>query len=207
MGEHALRPAGPEPRQHVTLDVPLLGRVGARVAEVEDGELLLSLYTEADDLIQDVRHLGATVEFTTRRGLFRLTGLLAPGEEPDSLRFQLEGEVELVQRRQFARVDAVRPVSLSRPGSEPIDTYTINISGGGVLIAGPSHLPLGEEIRLRLRLMEGHPPVEVAGRIVRETAEGFKGVHIDRIAPNDRELLIHYVFDRERIARKVARDG
>jgi hypothetical protein len=211
MKKDALPPpqAHPDVRQIVTLDLSGLERLGARVEEVSEGALVLALFTEPSTPIQVLAFKDATLEFTSPRGLVRLTGAASPNG-PSELRFQLDGEAEVLQRRQFARVDAVQPVSvtLNPDAGESVDTYTINLSGNGVLLAsGADALKLGQVVWFELKLADTNEPVAASGRIVRETAEGYKGVEIDRIEPRDRELLVHFVFDRQRIARKMTRDG
>lgn len=194
----------PELRQQVTLDAPEIGRLGARVEEAADDHVTVALFTEPGGQLElaDV-----TLEFTTPRGLLRLRGRARPAGQ-DAVRLDIDGEPELRQRRGFARVDSVRPVSVVQGDDvDGIASYTLNLSGGGVLLAGPDTLAVGDTVWLSLRLFDGAPAVEAQARVVRDTGEGFKGVEIERIAPRDRELIIRFVFDRQRHARQMARDG
>ena len=194
----------PEPRQQVILQAPEIGRLGARVEEADETHITLALFTDADS---QVELADVTVEFTSPRGLLRLRGRARKAKH-DTVRLDIEGEAELSQRRGYARVDAVRPVSVMLGDEiDGISTYTLNLSENGVLLAGPDTLAVGDTVWLSLRLLEGAPAVEAQARVVRDTNEGFKGVEIERIAPRDRELIVRFVFDRQRHARQMTRDG
>ena len=61
------------------------------------------------------------------------------------------GEAERIQRREWARVDTILPISVQGI-DEPIggDTTTLNISGGGVLVSDKWNMPLGTDVRIEL---------------------------------------------------------
>ena len=57
--------------------------------------------------------------------------------------------------------------------------------------------------KVDLDVGEEEPTVHCRGRVVRETAEGNKGVRIEMIEEGDRERLIHFVFERQRSQPRV----
>ena len=149
----------------------------------------------------------AVMDYTSALGLCRAKGRVTPAEgEADHLLFQPEGEVERRQRRSYARVETTQPVTLVlADGSAPaIGTYTVNISGSGVLLAGPGNLREGQRVELALKLDDdGEGPVVARGRVSRTTVEGYRGVHIDEISDKHRDRLVRFVFKRERVARQT----
>ena len=62
---------------------------------------------------------------------------------------------------------------------------------------------MDEPIKLDIDVGEDEPPIHARGRVVRETADGHKGVRIEMIEEGDRERLIHFVFERQRLAPRV----
>ena len=65
-----------------------------------------------------------------------------------------------------------------------------DVSPGGVLLAGPADLTVGDVLDVRLDLGE---PVGGRGRVVRETADGCKGVAFEGLPEDDRDRLERYV--------------
>ena len=191
--------------QHVDLVLDAGSRMTARVEEFEDDALVLGLFREPDVRLPG---LDALIEFVDHRGIHRLRGQLeSRGRERDVIRMLPTGSVELIQRREYVRVDAHAPVDVTfeeRPEVKPIGTTTVNVSASGLLLAGPSVLQIGELIRLTLEVGEDQP-VRCTGRVVRETQEGFKGVHISEITEEDQERVIRYVFQMQRQAAKVGK--
>jgi hypothetical protein len=188
--------------QHVDVEGPLLARTRARVESCSvDGAVVLGLAAAPP---HPVAAQPVTVAFTGPGGLFRVAGhATAVGGAPDLLRVAPAGELERVQRRDHVRADAVRPATVALAGGEHVDTWTLNVSAGGVLMAGPASLRVGDTVWVRLRLSDGHPPIAVEGRVARETREGFRAVRIEAILDADREMLVRFVFEREREARKT----
>jgi PilZ domain len=193
------------PGQRVTVEGPHSGRASLCVERVAvDGVVLAPLVPpERPALSREP----VTVAFTAPGGVYRVAGVATP--EPgggDRLRVLAVGELEREQRREWARVDIVRPAAVEA-GDGTVATWTLNVSAGGLLLAGPGALRVGDTVWVRLRLHEEAPPITAQGRIARETVEGYKAVLIEEIRSQDRELVVRFVFDRERHARLMARDG
>jgi hypothetical protein len=194
------------PGTHVSVRFEHIGALPATVEAVEPGALRLVL------AVPDarVRRLGGTqaaVEVTSGRGIQRFMGSLElDGARPDLLRIALTGEAERIQRREWARVEAVVKVTV-RGIDEPVggDTSTLNISGGGMLVADPWNMPIGIDVRIELEVEPGAAPVRALGRVVREPSAGRKGVRIDDMGREDEERLVRFIRERERAALRLAR--
>jgi hypothetical protein len=204
-------PPLPEPRQDVVLTLPGRERYGARVARVSEQEIVLVLMLDARDRLAPGAVATMAVEYPAPRGLVRLEGHGAVATH-DLVRFQLDGAVDVLQRRDFVRVRVVRPLALARVGPDDapgawIDTLTVNVSGNGVLAAGPETLEIGDPVCFRLSLAEGEPPLEGRGRVTRIADAGQRGIAIEELDSDDRRQLVRFIFECERIARQRTRDG
>lgn len=209
--EHRSAPPLPEVRQDVDLTLPGRERFAARVTRVSDTEVVLVLMLDARDPLQLGEVTEMALEFPGPRGLVRIEGqgrVIAY----DVVQLRLEGAVEVVQRRDFVRVAAVRPMALAPVDEEGrvgrwIDTLTVNVSGNGLLAAGPDNLLIDTPVHFRLRVIEGEPPIEGRGRVTRTSDEGHRGIAIDELSGDGRRRLVAFIFERERIARRMTRDG
>ena len=100
------------------------------------------------------------LEFTSDHGVVRFPGD-AQLEEPDLVRFRVRDVPEIEQRREYVRVRAPRPVVIAVSGSGTIDSaYSVDVSGGGMLLSGPETLQLDDNIRFRLHLDSTSPPIK-----------------------------------------------
>lgn len=200
----------PPPRraQSVVLRLPGAGTaLPARVDEVADDVVTLVL-SQPPDRADAYHDLHAVVEYTTPRGVHRLSGALARTDgAPEVVEVHRDGHDDVVQRRDYVRVDALMPVRLtiSDPVRGAAHTTTLNISGGGLLFLDPLDLPHDALIDIEVEVAPGAAPVRARGRVVREVGHDAKGVQIESIAPDDRERLIRYVTERERLAMRIAR--
>jgi hypothetical protein len=201
----------PDAGQGVDLHLPAREQLSARAVRAEADEILLVLMLDARDPLRPGEVSTMEIEFTARNGLVRLEGN-GTVESDDLLNFRLEGAVEVQQRRDFVRVQAVRsmaiaPVLDDDATGDWIDTLTVNLSGNGVLAAGPDTLQLEDRVRFRIRLAEHGPDIEGEGSVVRITDEGQRGIRVEQLADDDCRQLVHFIFERERIARRLMRDG
>jgi c-di-GMP-binding flagellar brake protein YcgR len=117
---------------------------------------------------------------------------------------QVEPAEDAVQRRADVRVQAVRPLRVAAPGAETV-VHTLDVSGGGLLVTGGHGLGIGDRLSFSLDLGEEHPTVNGEGVVVRATDAGHVAVRIDVIDPRERQLLIRFVFERQRLDRKHGR--
>lgn len=206
-------PAPPLPvlRQGVVLAVPGRERCGARIAQISAEEIVLVLLLDARRPLAPGDVVPMTIEFAVARGLVRLDGHGTLAAR-DLVRFRLDGAADVLQRRDYVRVQAVRPMAVARLDADGaagdwVETLTANLSGNGVLAAGPDTLAVGDAVRVRLSLVEGAPPIEGDGHVARIADDGRRAIALDRIDGDGRRRLVRFIFDCERIARRRTRDG
>lgn len=206
-----LPPPLPEVRQEVDLALPGRERFAARVTQVSDEAVVLVLMMDARDPLQLGEVAEMAVEFPGPRGLVRIEGE-GRVSAYDVVHLRLEGAVEVQQRRDFVRVRAVRPMAVAPVDDEGrvgpwIDTLTVNVSGNGLLASGPDTLRIGSAVHFRVRVVEHEPPIEGLGRVARASDEGHRGIAIEELSDENRRRLVAFIFERERIARKMTRDS
>jgi c-di-GMP-binding flagellar brake protein YcgR len=107
------------------------------------------------------------------------------------------------QRREFVRLQARRPVLLLL-GSDrrPIQSYVVDIAGGGLLLAGPDVLEVGEQVEFQLTLDPGSPPVVGAGTVVRCDVKGHRAISFSEMSDLNRRRLVRFIFACERAERR-----
>jgi PilZ domain len=171
--------------------------VPVRVFERTGQELMVILMVapegrvDGDDLL---------LEYTSARGLVRLHGD-ATLEGHDQVCFRVRDEPSVVQRREFVRVEASQPVVLiGEEAGSALSAHAIELSGGGMLLAGSAALPLDASVRFTLNLGPGHLPISGLGHVVRVEGSGRYAVAFDAITHADRQRLIHFIFQRQRDA-------
>jgi len=190
--------------EHVQLSLPHVGLLPATVSSVEAGAIVLVLAVK-DSRVHRLAGQEVAVEHKTGRGIQRYGGILQV-DTGDTLRVVMQGEAERIQRREWARVEAVLPVSVHGV-DEPVggDTQTLNLSGGGLLVRDPWNMPLGIDVRVKLQVEAGAEPISALGRVVRAPAPDAKGIRIDSIAREDSERLVRLVRERELAALRMSR--
>jgi PilZ domain-containing protein len=168
----------------------------------------LELSISCDEGRPELTAGAVTLQFISRRGVCQLEGEIPDVDSGrETLRFRPTSEVVLVQRREYVRVDAVIPVVCVRAqqaSRSRASTKTANLSGGGFLLVEGCGLHLDHVAHFILELGDGGEPVAVTGRVVRQTDTGELGVQIEQISRRDRERIVHWVFDRERVDRRAA---
>ncbi|MGA2164163.1 MAG: PilZ domain-containing protein, partial [Solirubrobacteraceae bacterium] len=148
----------PERTDPVTIVRPSGERVQARVAERDGGGLLVALMFRAERPFTPGSLDQLVLEFTNDRGRIRLQGTVTL-EDRELLRFRELHSVELIQQREYVRIQSTRPVLVLTGGQGgTVQTYSVDISGGGMLLAGPSTLKVGEQVEFRLTTAKGGPP-------------------------------------------------
>ncbi|MGH2950307.1 MAG: PilZ domain-containing protein [Solirubrobacteraceae bacterium] len=204
----ALAPLPPviSPGLHVQLQLPHAIALPATV-EAMAGGTVVAVLAVPDRRVHKLAGAEVTVEWITGRGIQRILGRLEldPGRS-EVVHVAIHGDLERIQRREWARVPAVVPVRV-RGVDEDVggETSTLNVSGGGVLVKDLWQLPLGLDVRLEVEVEPGKPPIRALGRVVREAARDEKGVRIDSISHDDEERLVRFVRERERAALRMER--
>ena len=111
--------------------------------------------------------------------------------------------VEVLQEREYVRIRSARPVLVyaAREGMR-IQSFTVDVSGGGLLLAGPDTLAIGEELTFSLTLTPGVTPVSGRGRVVRVDPQGRRAVEFESISDLDRRRLVRFIFECQRAERR-----
>jgi hypothetical protein len=173
----------------------------------EDGDALqlVLMLDQADELKRRSGQL-MVLEYTSAKGLIRLSGK-AVLEEHDLVRFEIQKQREVVQRRDFVRVGVAQPLRLAVGASdEMIDTFAVDVSGGGMRVSATKLLAIGDRVRFELEIGAGQP-ITGTGRVVRSVGEGERGIEFEQISKPDRDRLIHFIFDCQRAELARIRDG
>jgi c-di-GMP-binding flagellar brake protein YcgR len=196
-------PAG----QKVSVRLPYVGALPATVEASAPGLLTVALAVP-DSRVMRLDGSEVSVECTSSRGIQRFAGRLVLRGRSDVFDVHLGGDMERIQRREWARVGTVVPIRVElvdEPDIEAGETMTLNLSGGGVLINDPWRLPMGIDARVEIVIEPGQPPVRALARVVRDAGPERKGLRFDDIEPQDSERLMRYVRERERAELRMAR--
>lgn len=199
----------PESGQNVFVIAPSGATVDAYVREGGAASTLLGFVAAQNDPVGALADQEVSIQYTNRRGVCRIAGVAHAAPKPGALRVDHTGKVQLIQRRDYVRVDAMVSVTYQPMGPQgwTVATTTINVSGGGFMLSGTEGLREGESCEFTLYLDgEDGGELVVDGTVVRESAAGL-GVRIDTIDEAERDRVIRWVFARERLARQVTRDG
>lgn len=177
-----------------------------RVAESGEGMLRLVYLLAPQTPLKAGDGEPPVLEWSSARGVVRLAGKVV-WEAPDLVRFEVEDMIDLQQRREHVRVHAPRPVVLEfEQSGRELGTFAIDLSGGGVLLAGPDTLQIGDRLRFRLLLDGGTASIEGAGHVVRYGPGGYRAIAFSDVTAADRERLIRFIFEFERASRRVRSD-
>jgi c-di-GMP-binding flagellar brake protein YcgR len=189
------------------LSTPVGSQIPVRVYERGDFLLLVLMLDAADELVPDAtEELTPTaaeplvVEYVSPRGVVRFCGQ-AVLQERDLVRFEVSAAPEITQRREFVRVPAVQNVALGGlEGATGTKGHAIDLSGGGMLLSGADHLELNLLVRFTLSVGPGAPEIAGWARVVRADDQGRRALVFEQISADDRQRLIHFVFERQREA-------
>jgi hypothetical protein len=195
--------------QEVWVIAPNGASINGRVHDVDAQATVIEFLHGQKDPAAELANGSVAVQYTNRRGVCRIDGIAHRTKYAGAIRVDHTGKVELIQRREFVRIDAMVPVTYLPlgVGGWTAETTTINVSGGGFMISGREGLRMDEFCTFTLQL-DGEReagPLECDGQVVRETAGGL-GISITLIDEEERERLIRWVFARERLSRQIVRD-
>jgi PilZ domain len=190
----------PERSETVTF-VPSTGeRLPARVLESGPDRLLLALMVPTEPLSRGELE-GTVLEFNGANGRIRLTGTASVENpsEPDVLRIERPRSIEVLQQREFVRIAVARPALVYvGPSRMEVQSYTVDISGGGFMLAGPDWLKLGDEIEFLLTLTPGVLLISGKGKVVRIDDRGRRAIAFLEVSELDRRRLVRFIFECQR---------
>ena len=193
--------------QKVSVRLPYVGALPATVEATAGGRVTVALAVP-DNRVLRLDGSEVAVESTSARGIQRFNGRLVLSGRADVFDVEIGGDLERIQRREWARVGTVVPIRVEpvdEPDVEAGETMTLNLSGGGVLINDPWRLPLGIDTRVEITIEPSQPPVRALARVVRDAGPERRGLRFDDIEPQDSERLMRYVRERERAELRMAR--
>lgn len=166
-------------------------------------DVVLVVLVDADGHAPEDHLESAELQYNSVRGVVRLHGE-AVFEDPSLIHFRPDAEPEVTQRRSFVRVTAPQPVTLDA-GVGAHYAYTVDISGGGMLLVGADALTPGETVRFAVAIGPDDTPVEGRARVVRIRDDGKRALVFEQIDEDDRQRLIRFVFECMRTARARTR--
>lgn len=188
----------------VTISTPSGGKIPARVLESAPSALAIAIMVPTKPF-SHAELDGLVFEFNSSRGRVRLRGttIMVDPAEADVLHIEGPRSVEVLQEREYVRISSARPVLVYAGGDRmQIQSYTVDLSGGGCLLAGPDTLKAGDELQFQLTLTPGVLPVTGKGRVVRIDAQGRRAVCFEEISDLDRRRLVRFIFECQRAERR-----
>jgi hypothetical protein len=189
---------------HGKLTTPTGDQLPVRTFE-RGKEVVLVLLVDVDEHQEADRLDDAELEYTSVRGVVRLHGE-AVFEDRTLIRFRTRGDAEVMQRRSFVRVHTPRAVTLeSAIDGEHRVHHTVDLSGGGMLLAGADGLEPDEIVHFTMGLGDGQCSISGAARVVRIREDGKRALVFEQIDEQDRQRLIRFVFECMRTARAKTR--
>ena len=166
---------------------------------------MLVLLLDVGDMLDGEQLEPALLEYVSARGLVTVHGQ-AVLQERDLVRFSAVEDPEVLQRRDYVRVEAPQVVTLTTDlAGEPLSTYTVDLSGGGMLLTAVEGLKPGMQVRFRMAVSDGEAPIEGSGRVVRVSDDGELALMFEQISRIERQRLIRFVFECMRAARAKTR--
>ncbi len=167
-------------------------------------EVVLVVLVNIDDEHPSESVESAELEYTSRRGLIKLRGE-AVFEDPSLVRFRPNGDAEVLQRRDFVRVHTPHPVTVESAHDGRRRVHTVDLSGGGMLLADDETLAVDQTIRFAISIVTTELPIEGIARVVRIREDGKRALMFEQIEEHDRQCLIRFVFECMRTARARTR--
>jgi hypothetical protein len=166
-------------------------------------DVVLVALVESDVHDEDDRVPSSELQYTSIRGVVRLYGE-AVFEDRSLIRFEANGPADVSQRRSFVRVTAPQPVTLEAEDVRRL-AYTVDLSGGGMLLVGADELQPDQHIPFAMSLGDRQVPVQGTARVVRIREDGKRALVFEEIGDEDRQRLIRFVFECMRTARARTR--
>lgn len=111
------------------------------------------------------------------------------------------------QRREYVRLSGNRPVLVyAGEGRPPVHSYAVDLAAGGLLLAGPDVLEIGEQVRFQLTLVPDGQPIEGTGTVVRSDVRGQRAISFTEVSDLDRRRVVRCIFECERAEARRRRE-
>jgi PilZ domain len=192
----------PQRSATVTLGRASGERIQARVVESAEDSLLVVVMFRTQRPLREGDLNDIVLEYASHRGRVRVCGAVTL-EDRDLLRFRELCSTEVLQEREYVRVKATRPVMVATGGSQgTVRSYSVDLSGGGILLAGPNTLKIGERVQFRLTTTPGSAPITGTGTVVRTDERGHRAISFEDIAEGDHRRLVRFIFECQRAERR-----
>ena len=156
----------------------------------------------------DLAGLAGHVAIATPGGILRTEAVVIAADRVGLVELELTDELQIDQRREHVRIAASVPGLLAprATGHAPLHTFTLDVSGGGLLVAGAGPAEIGTVVELTLKLPD-REPLRSEARIARRTDGGHVGLVFHAISEDEREALVRWIFERQRLERAALREG
>jgi c-di-GMP-binding flagellar brake protein YcgR len=196
---------GPSVDRIVTVHIPGVEDVPAKVVRRGDGFTELKLQRRTQSPLQNLQQTQVFLEFVTDDGMWRMLGTLTlhATAEGEALRFEHTGRTQLLQRRAHVRTDLIAAVIFTPDGGTARKAMTLNVSGGGLLVRGLAGVGVDEDLAFDLRLDLLPARVQGRCRVVRGTPDGLHGLQFTEIDEGDRDKIVRFAYQRENAARQA----
>lgn len=209
----------PKINQKVQVNIknyPYEGCYSSRVEEISSERIVLAAPFKGSNVIP--LHIGdvITVTYWTETAGYSFTTEIVDtnyGNLP-TITIKHPRQIERIQRRKYLRLPATIPVTyrvLNNPEkSDVYHSFTLDISGGGVLICSPVCLSYNDKLDITLALPQ-KGEINVVGRVLRIEERIDKksrirsyllGIEFLEINEPDRDKIIAFIFDMQRRMRR-----
>ena len=130
-----------------------LGRHGgwtARVEAVMADRVAVALTARLPIAAADLAGTPGKIAVATPRGVVRAHGLVVAADRAGIVELEITDDVAVDQRREHVRVAASVPgLVVPRDDSRPaLHTFTLDVSGGGILVAGVGPAEIGQPVAI-----------------------------------------------------------
>ena len=198
---------GVAPGQAVQVELGRHGSWTARVEAVMPDRIAVAALARLP-AGADLAGLSGHVAIATAKGILRTRAIVVAADRGGLVELELTEELEVDQRREHVRVAASVPGVLAprTAAHDPLHTFTLDVSGGGLLVAGAGPAEIGTVVEVTLKLPE-RDPLRAEARIARRTDGGHVGLVFHAIAEHEREALVRWIFERQRLERAALKEG
>jgi hypothetical protein len=193
--------------QAVQLELDHHGRWTAHVEAVMPDRVAIATLARLPLSAADLTGTPARLVVITPGGLARVQGVVLAADRAGVMELAVTDEIEIDQRRHHVRISAAVPgvVAPRDEAHPPLHTFTLDVSGGGLLVAGAGPAEIGAPVAVTLKLPD-RDPLRTDARVARRTADGHVGLVFEGITVPEREALVRWIFERQRLERQAARD-